>query len=109
VARTDFRELTRSTTDGILMTISAGSGIEYWTQPGAGVVVLLETGLVERIGVARGFCDPVANALRSGVLRERRRVKAGGRFGWRLLRNTGSEGRYSQDRNRKPFTPPRQD
>ncbi len=90
VARADFRELTRSPTDGILMAISAGSGIEYRAQPGAGVVILLETDLVERIGVAWGFCDAVANALRSGVMRERRCVKTGGSFGWRLLRNGGA-------------------
>jgi hypothetical protein len=65
VARADLGELTRSTTDGILMAIGTSSGIEYRTEPSAGIVVLLETGLVERIGVAWGcampllmLCDP---------------------------------------------------
>src|SRR5580704_4540493 len=87
VARADLRELTRSPTDGILMAIRAGSGIEYRAQPGAGVVVLFELGLIEHIAITRGFCNAVANALRSRILRERRRVKTSGRFRWRRLRN----------------------
>ena len=77
------------------MAISAGSGIEYWAQPGAGVVVLLKPRLVRaHTRVTWGFRNTVANTLRSGVLRERGRVEAGGALSdERLLRNASEDRR----------------
>src|SRR5258708_5406322 len=63
VACTDLRELTRSAADGILMTIRTSSSIEYWAQACAGVVVQLETGLVEGVGIAGRMCNDVADAF----------------------------------------------
>src|ERR1700758_1980281 len=89
-------ELAGTSGDRILMAISAGSGIKYGTQAGAGVVVLLETALVQRVCIAGRLYDSVADGWRAGILRKCRRVKAGGCFGGSLLGNTGkTDGHYT--------------
>jgi len=96
VAGANFCELAVAAGNGVLMAVGAGSGVEYRAEAGAGVVVPLEAGLVECVGIARGFLDTVANALRAGILRERRSVKACGSFGCRLLSNSSeTDGRHS--------------
>src|ERR1700757_522369 len=59
VAGADFGELAGAAADGILVAIGASPGVEDRAQAGAGVVVLLETGLIEGVGVARGFGNTV--------------------------------------------------
>jgi hypothetical protein len=62
VASADFRELAGSAADRILMAIRAGSGVKDRPESGAGVVILLEPGLVERIDVTWRLCDTVTDA-----------------------------------------------
>src|SRR5215467_554035 len=84
----DLGELAGPAAYRILVTISARSSIKDRPESGAGIVVLLELGLVEHIGIARWLCNAVTDALRPWVLRQRGSIKTTGRFGWRLLCNT---------------------
>lgn len=81
VAGADFRELAGAATYRVLMAVYTGSGVEDGAESGAGIVLLLEAGLVQGIGIAGELCDTVADALGSRVLRERGCVKPSGGFG----------------------------
>src|SRR5246127_2954646 len=102
MAGADFRELTGSAANRVLVAIHAGSGVKYRPQAGAGIMVLLKASLVEGIGIAGRFGDAVADGLRSIVLRQRGGVKASGCFARALLRNAGNDNRkhsYGQNCN----------
>jgi hypothetical protein len=80
VADAQFGELAATAADRVLMTIGASPRVKDRPKPAIDVVSQFVNLLVEGEAVAGRFRYPVADAARAGILDERRRIEACGRF-----------------------------
>ena len=86
VADAELGELAGSAADRVLMAVDAGPRIKDGSKPAIDVVCRFVNLLVAGETVAGRFGDPVADALRAGILDKGRRIEARGSFGRGLLR-----------------------
>src|SRR2546423_742946 len=71
----------------ILVALGTRCRVKDWTEPGAGIMSSFKLRLVESKTVARRLCYPVADALRTRILRKRWSSEASWRLGCVLFRH----------------------
>ena len=103
VADAELGELAGSAADRVLMAVGASPRIKDGSKPAIDVVCRFVNLLVAGETVAGRFGDPVADALRAGILDEGRRIEACRRFGQGLLRRHRRDARAAQCQNDRPI------